>query len=428
MEIPKQNLNHRTKIKRLVVTFKNGCLSIRNNRNKQIIICAYLFVFILFWLNRGSLYTSDYFPELAYSFSSLVVNLFGTFGIILIICLLGHPFKTHQIQTALLRAGFTNSAGESPILMQLIEEGSIITYVFESCGIPYDIWVTKQLDIENALNIVIASITMGKNQKTIIIKAVDGTYSYPAKIELRTENIPVDEAELALGEYAIGQLVLSLNLYPHILIGGSTGSGKTVLLKSLILQCCYKGHRVLITDFKGGIDYLHHSWHNVTLVMDKHTLLESLEGLIDDLERRKVLLRSTHSANINEYNKKVGKQEQMKRIILVFDEAAEVFDKTGLTKEEKVFVERIENRLSSLARLGRAFGIHLILSTQRPDADVLKGQIKNNLDYRICGRSDNVLSQIILDKTDAADRVPKDKQGMFLNQDDVLFKSYYIGE
>lgn len=71
------------------------------------------------------------------------------------------------------------------------------------------------------------------------------------------------------------------------------------------------------------------------------------------------------------------------------DEVAEILDKTGLTKEEKEQVTRIENRLSTIARQGRAFGIHLFLSTQRPDANILSGQIKNNIGYRICGRADN---------------------------------------
>lgn len=80
-----------------------------------------------------------------------------------------------------------------------------------------------------------------------------------------------------------------------------------------------------------------------------------------------------------------------------------MLDKTGLTKEQKEIVIKIEGLLGTIARQGRAFGIHLILATQRPDSAILSGQIKNNINCRICGRADNVLSMIILDKTDAAD-------------------------
>lgn len=57
---------------------------------------------------------------------------------------------------------------------------------------------------------------------------------------------------------------------------------------------------------------------------------------------------------------------------------------------------QIESKLETIARMGRSFGIHLILSTQRPDAVILSGQIRNDLDRRVCGRADNNLSQIIL--------------------------------
>ena len=99
----------------------------------------------------------------------------------------------------------------------------------------------------------------------------------------------------------------------------------------------------------------------------------------------------------------------------------------GLDKPNKELVTAIIGQLSTLARLGRAFGIHLVLATQRPDANVLPGQIKNNIDIRICGRADLVLSQIILDNGDAA-ALPKDIPGRFLCNLDggTLFQGYTL--
>jgi len=107
---------------------------------------------------------------------------------------------------------------------------------------------------------------------------------------------------------------------------------------------------------------------------------------------------------------------------------AEILDKTGLDKSKKDNISAIESKLSTIARLGRAFGIHLILATQRPDANILSGQIKNNLDYRVCGRADNILSQIILDSTTASDQIPKDAQGRFITHDGTVFQSYWFDE
>ena len=119
---------------------------------------------------------------------------------------------------------------------------------------------------------------------------------------------------------------------------------------------------------------------------------------------------------------------KLRRILLVVDEIAELTDTTGMDKPHKEEVAAIVSNLATIARLGRAFGIHLVVSTQRPDAMVVPGQIKNNLDGRICGKADNVLSQIILDSTDAADRIPKDSQGLFLDQDGTLFRGYLFDD
>lgn len=84
--------------------------------------------------------------------------------------------------------------------------------------------------------------------------------------------------------------------------------------------------------------------------------------------------------------------------------------------------------MSVIARQGRTFGIHLILATQRPDANILTGQIHNNIDYRVCGRADNMLSQIILHNTDAADSIPKDSQGLFITYDKTIFQGFLFDE
>lgn len=105
-----------------------------------------------------------------------------------------------------------------------------------------------------------------------------------------------------------------------------------------------------------------------------------------------------------------------------------MLDRTGRSKGDKELLAQIESRLATIARLGRAFGIHLILATQRPDATIIPGQIKNNLDFRVCGRADNVLSQIILDNTSAAEQIPKDARGRFITGDGTVFQGYLFDE
>ena len=116
----------------------------------------------------------------------------------------------------------------------------------------------------------------------------------------------------------------------------------------------------------------------------------------------------------------------MQRIIFACDEIAELMDKTGTSKERKALLDNIELYISTIARQGRAFGIHLVLATQRPDAQILNGQIKNNISIRVCSRADATLSTIVIGDGRAHEAIPKDSQGRFINQDGIVFQGFYF--
>ena len=153
-----------------------------------------------------------------------------------------------------------------------------------------------------------------------------------------------------------------------------------------------------------------------------------LAELVGELNKRKYILKASGYPNISSHN--AGTGDHLKRIIFACDEIAEVLDTRGLSKEQKDKVNQIEGYLSTIARQGRAFGIHLILATQRPDSNIIPGQIKNNCQCKICGSCDQVLSQIVLDCSDAADQIPKDMPGRFMINDSkmTIFQSYVINE
>ena len=130
--------------------------------------------------------------------------------------------------------------------------------------------------------------------------------------------------------------------------------------------------------------------------------------------------------NAQQYNETT--EQPLQRLIFTCDEVAEMLDKTGADNERKKLLAQIKNRLSTIARQGRAFGIHLILATQRLDATIIPGQIRNNMDFRVCGRADSVLSQIILDSTSAAEQIPKDARGRFITGDGIVCQGYLFDE
>lgn len=229
-----------------------------------------------------------------------------------------------------------------------------------------------------------------------------------------------------LGEGYIGSVTVDLAKIPHMLLGGSTGSGKSVLLKLLLMQALHKGTEVYIADLKGGVDFPP-AWHEqCRMYFEEDDLIELLTGLADEVERRKRLFKEAGCPNLDEYNKARG--THLKRFVLACDEVAEILDKSGADKTRKDKLASIESKLSIIARQGRAFGIHLILATQRLDANLIPGQIRTNLGCRICGRADSILSQIILDSTAAADQISKEARGRFLLHDGTVFQGYWFDE
>ena len=297
---------------------------------------------------------------------------------------------------------------------------------FKTFGIPLSEWTDNQARIESALNIHIDEMREGDDCRIVIIRCVDGENRLSDYIEW-SENLLSDENfEIVLGEGYSGRVSVNIAKIPHMLIGGSTGSGKSVLLKLVLTQCVKKDAKVYIADFKGGVDFPP-IWHTkCSLLTDEKTLHKVLVSITDELQNRKQILRTAGVANIDEYNRNAEKK--LYRIVFACDEIAEVLDKTGLSKQQKDEILKIESELSIIARQGRALGFHLVLATQRPDATILNGQIRNNIDTRICGRADNVLSQIILDNTDASDKIAKSSQGRFLTNSGKIFQAYWFDE
>ena len=336
----------------------------------------------------------------------------------------GRPPLALWTEHCLRRAGIVNKAGETPrLILREHRRRPLRRLVLRSRGISLDQWRDQKAAIETALNITIADILYGTGSNEIEIYYTPSTGGLPAYLPWDDANIKNLGSTLLIGESAFGRETVNLNVTPHILIGGSTGSGKTVLIKALLYQCLLRCYQVYVIDYKGGLDYSRNIWGALQVYSDYEETLCLLNGVLNILNDRISSLREAGYKNIVEYNN--DHDRKLPTIVLICDELAEMTDKTGCSKDDKATIDELIKALSTIARLGRAAGIHLILGTQRPDASVLPGQIKNNLDYRICGRADDVLSRIVLDN-DAAANIPKTIQGRFVNMDGREIQAYYF--
>ncbi|MFD2670966.1 FtsK/SpoIIIE domain-containing protein [Marinicrinis sediminis] len=177
---------------------------------------------------------------------------------------------------------------------------------------------------------------------------------------------------------------------PHTLIAGATGSGKSVLLQNLILDICVTNSKnlahIYLIDPKYGVDYMHLEDipHLVEgIIDDQNKATQILEDLVGEMNDRYLKFKEFKVNNLKDYNSKVADAEKLPLIFLIHDEFAEWM----LVDEYKSAVSSIVQRLGVKAR---AAGIHLIFAAQRPDANVLPVQLRDNLGNRLILRVESV--------------------------------------
>ena len=243
---------------------------------------------------------------------------------------------------------------------------------------------------------------------------------------------------IVLGKDITGEAqVVDLTATPHLLIAGATGSGKSVLVNSLICSILYARTqhqvRLLLIDPKiVELKFYNDVPHLLTpVITDPKRAFQALQYCLYEMDRRYALLDALGVRDINSFNRKVSNQSEqlttgpLPYLVIVIDEFADLMATTG---------KELESTLARLAAMSRAVGIHIVLATQRPSIDVITGLIKANIPSRIAfmvaGKFD---SRIIIDAVGAEkllgrgdmlfvpawDANPVRIQGAFLSEDEV---------
>jgi len=208
---------------------------------------------------------------------------------------------------------------------------------------------------------------------------------------------------IALGRDVSGQpVVADLAKMPHLLIAGTTGSGKSVCIAALttclVMNNTPEDLRLVMIDPKMvelvRFNGLPHLYGRVETNLER--ILGVLRWSVAEMDRRYRLLEASHSRNLESYNRKLRRrkgEEPLPRIVILIDELADLMMSAP---------EQTEPALVRLAQMARATGIHLVLATQRPSTDVVTGLIKANFPARISfAVASSVDSRVILDVTGA---------------------------
>ena len=204
---------------------------------------------------------------------------------------------------------------------------------------------------------------------------------------------------IALGRDVSGEaIVADLSSMPHLLIAGTTGSGKSVNIAAittcLAMNNSPKELRLVMIDPKMveliRFNGLPHLYGKVETQLER--ILGVLRWVVAEMDRRYILLEESRSRNIDTYNRKIGRRkeaETLPRVVVLIDELADLMMSAP---------EQTEHTLVRLAQMARATGIHLVLATQRPSTDVVTGLIKANFPARISfAVASSIDSRVILD-------------------------------
>lgn len=188
----------------------------------------------------------------------------------------------------------------------------------------------------------------------------------------------------ALGKEISGRnVIVDLMKIPHLLVAGSTGSGKSVCLNTLIVSILYKASpddvRLILIDPKRVEFNVYNGLPHLLLkevITDAEKAISAFNWAIMEMDRRFELFRDSVARDIVSYNQKMRQSggQMLPRILIIVDELADLM---MINKRE------LEEKIKKISQLSRAAGIHLILATQRPSVDIITGVIKANLSCRV---------------------------------------------
>lgn len=231
----------------------------------------------------------------------------------------------------------------------------------------------------------------GKDDKSIYIEKRSDTFNV-VKFEKLIPGLPKYGLYLLLGTDSDGNpTYTNLRKAPHILVAGTTGSGKSELLHTFIASLVYRRNNnpceIVIIDPKRAEYSMYENKNGVYLVTEMSEAVSKLERCCNIMEDRYRLIKENHCKDIDDLN-----DPSIHPIVVVVDELKD------LLMQDK----RAEQYLVRLAQKARACGIHLILGTQTPRADVVTGAIKANVPTRIALHTTNALeSRIVIERNGA---------------------------
>ncbi|WP_027416080.1 FtsK/SpoIIIE domain-containing protein [Aneurinibacillus terranovensis] len=248
----------------------------------------------------------------------------------------------------------------------------------------------------------------------------------PKFVKFSLEKIHSNDALVWVGESADGPIYVDFSKFPHALVGGTTGSGKSVLVNSMAVQIIRRSYAYFI-DLKGGVEFSVYASAGYCVVSDLKNVFKLLLRL-QRLNKYRMELFLKHGVkNIDAYRKKVG---WLERVYVIIDEVSQV---VNVPKSTRDLSDGILTMVKELGETSRSQGIHLIIATQKPQKENIPTYIKDNLPIRLAGYCvSGAASRTILDNQMASTELDPEMKGRFILQgtgpEEIFIQTPFIEE
>jgi S-DNA-T family DNA segregation ATPase FtsK/SpoIIIE len=300
--------------------------------------------------------------------------------------------KLMRYKSAIKQLGLKTAMGTEPHIVDVISysQGQK-KIIVKAVGLSLEDFTSKKAIIESSLNKIVQDIRHLENNRQIV--------------EIRISDkdlpklVPYDEVSTHLqepfsflvGEGMTGFLVGNLRVIHHLLVAGSSGGGKSFFVKQFLIGLLQSSQHIqlYLLDLKRGVEMkVFEKLENVFIAKNPVPAIEILAAVVKEMDRRFDYFET------NGYTEIDCKRDQMDRIVVLVDEASELFTVVKSSKAIKASAENARELADKIAKLGRVAGIHLILATQKVVKETIDTRVQTNINARMVFRVETTASSM----------------------------------
>lgn len=331
---------------------------------------------------------------------------FTFLSLILFFVCIALGFRLRMVRTKFIgiftTAGLTNGKGDTP---KLIGRNKLdkyrVQYVFDANGIGISEFKDKKERIEAQFGMEIESVKMGKRPGRVLVSFNKQNIPETITYQKISEEKVLSSDSFYVGWSSEGIVTQKISELPHMLVAGTTGSGKSVFFKQCLagLLESTKHLQLYIIDLKGGLEAI--DFKDAPNVKIVKTMKEAV-GLLRQVEKE-MKSRFTYLEE-NAHKTIIPGRDKKDRIVVAVDEASVLYMKRNKFDDDFKLSLEARKLADSIAKLSRAASIHLILATQKVDREVIPTSVSENLSGRMAFRANSLQgSMVVLGSKDAAD-------------------------